>query len=421
MTTTTLTAGDAGTGVTFSGGNDGAMVIKSGPSGAKVNAISIAADGTVTFANAIANGGIGYTKIASTVTLTANSGYLADTSAGSFTVFLPATPAANTQIFIADDGNWATNNLIVNPNGRTVQGQSGNVVMDVAGANVQFLYDGTTWKVYGQFGANTGNNYVVDSFTSTGSSSYTLSTSPGSVNNTDVYVGGVYQLKGVDYSVVGNVLTWIGTVPVAGVLIEIVSGSAIPISVPSNATVGVAQLSATGTPSSSTYLRGDNTWSNVGLTLGTVQNTTSGTSIDFTGIPSWVKRITVMFNGVSLSGSSHLLLQLGTASGVETTGYLGSGISAVNAALSYGLNSTAGFYAHLGLATRTLNGALTISVLNQSSYLWTCAGVLSWSTEAGANMVGGVKQLVNTLDRIRLTTVNGTDTFDAGTVNIMYE
>ena len=61
------------------------------------------------------------------------------------------------------------------------------------------------------------------------------------------------------------------------------------------------------------------------LVLGTAQASTSGASIDFTSIPSWVKRITVMFSGVSTNGSSNWLVQLGTASGVENTGYLGVG------------------------------------------------------------------------------------------------
>ena len=57
-----------------------------------------------------------------------------------------------------------------------------------------------------------------------------------------------------------------------------------------------------------------------GLQSSTAQATTSGTSITFTGIPSWVKRITVMFNGVSTSGTSPVQIQLGAGS-VTTTGY----------------------------------------------------------------------------------------------------
>jgi hypothetical protein len=34
---------------------------------------------------------------------------------------------------------------------------------------------------------------------------------------------------------------------------------------------------------------------------------------------------------------------------------------------------------------------------------------------------GGSVTLSGTLDRVRITTVNGTDTFDAGTINILYE
>ena len=56
------------------------------------------------------------------------------------------------------------------------------------------------------------------------------------------------------------------------------------------------------------------------ITSGTAVASTSGTSIDFTGIPSWAKRITVMFNGVSTNGTSQQLIQIGSGS-VNATGY----------------------------------------------------------------------------------------------------
>lgn len=145
-----------------------------------------------------------------------------------------------------------------------------------------------------------------------------------------------------------------------------------------------------------------------GISSGTAIATTSGTSIDFTGIPSWVKRITVMVTGVSTSGTSLVIVQLGTASGIEATGYLSASTS-----------TTTGYTMGIGAAaTDVRTGAITINLMTGNTFIM--AGVVS-SINTNAGAVMGSKTLSTTLDRIRLTTVNGTDTFDAGTINIMYE
>jgi hypothetical protein len=151
------------------------------------------------------------------------------------------------------------------------------------------------------------------------------------------------------------------------------------------------------------------------LTLATAQNTTSGTSIDFTGIPSWVKRITVMLDGVSTNGTSVVQIQLGSGS-FATSGYNTSSgiIVAANACNTSSISS--GFGTFFNVATDARSGSVTFT--NLSGNTWTCQGVLSVGAPvflAGSIALGG------TLDRVRLTTVNGTDTFDAGSVNIMYE
>jgi hypothetical protein len=152
------------------------------------------------------------------------------------------------------------------------------------------------------------------------------------------------------------------------------------------------------------------------LTLGTAQATTSGTSIDFTGIPSWVKRITVMFNGVSPSGTGIPWIQLGGSGGVETTGYV-----ATSTGNGVDVSATGGFCMSWRVdAAQSLRGSVAITLLNSSTNTWVLSGVLSVTGGAGASNAGS-KSLTATLDRIRLTTSNGTDTFDAGSVNIMYE
>ena len=157
------------------------------------------------------------------------------------------------------------------------------------------------------------------------------------------------------------------------------------------------------------------------MTLGTGQNAT-GTSIDFTSIPSWVKRITVMFKGVSTSGASTpWLIQLGDSGGVEITGYLATSSRIVVAAVST-LASTAGFPITVdNTAANICHGSMTITLLDLSTNSWVASGVFANSAGTEGATVAGSKSLSATLDRVRITTTNGTDTFDAGSINIMYE
>jgi hypothetical protein len=157
-----------------------------------------------------------------------------------------------------------------------------------------------------------------------------------------------------------------------------------------------------------------------GLQTDTAKASTSGTSIDFTGIPSWVKRITVMFQGVSTNGTSHIQIQLGDSGGVETTGYLGTSTTIQGTAAGT-TAFTAGFGIRYDSAAGVRHGAITISLLNSSTNAWAAAGVIATSDTAGTIQTAGTKALSDILTTLRITTVNGTDTFDAGTVNIIYE
>jgi len=154
------------------------------------------------------------------------------------------------------------------------------------------------------------------------------------------------------------------------------------------------------------------------LILSTAQ-TASGTSIDFTSIPSWVRRITVMLSGVSTNGTSNLQVQIGDSGGIENTGYSSSAFGAPNANALTVVNSTTGY-----LATSFNNAAYvtvgSLVITNISGNIWVNSGSLGATTAVGWSC-GGSKELSATLDRVRITTVNGTDTFDAGTINIMVE
>lgn len=155
------------------------------------------------------------------------------------------------------------------------------------------------------------------------------------------------------------------------------------------------------------------------LTQATSQASTSGTNIDFTGIPSWVKRITIMFNGVSTNGTSIKQIQLGDSGGFETTGYLGSGIQLTDATSVNGATITTGFGLRSALAADTISGGIIIS--NLTGNTWVAHGVLSDSSRGAGYLVSGAKALSDTLTQVRITTVNGTDAFDAGSINILYD
>jgi hypothetical protein len=156
------------------------------------------------------------------------------------------------------------------------------------------------------------------------------------------------------------------------------------------------------------------------ITSGTSVASTSGTSIDFTSIPSWVKRITVMFNGVSTNSTSNVQVQLGAGS-VTTTGYKWIG-AFVYSTVGSG-TATTGFNIDIGTSgsgTYTRYGLLTITLLGSNNWVSSYTGgndALGGIFHGGGGSIG----LSGALDRVRITTVNGTDTFDAGSINILYE
>jgi len=158
------------------------------------------------------------------------------------------------------------------------------------------------------------------------------------------------------------------------------------------------------------------------ITSMTAQASTSGTSIDFTSIPSWVKRITVMFSGVSTNGTSLPMVQLGDSGGVETTGYT-AGSSLLGPTGIGTSNYTTGFtFRTDALAAIVMDGFITINLFNSSTNTWVAGGTIYGPTpSAYMTAVAGGKSLSAILDRVRITTVNGTDTFDAGSINILYE
>jgi hypothetical protein len=156
------------------------------------------------------------------------------------------------------------------------------------------------------------------------------------------------------------------------------------------------------------------------LQTDTAKASTSGTSVDFTSIPNWVKRITVMFQGVSTNGTSNYLVRIGNTT-FTTTGYV-SAMTYTNLSSnsSVGLADTTGY-----ILTRdtgagvSFTGEMRICLLSNYVYVATYNAI---GGSGGPTYQGsGFLNLGSVLDRIRVTTIGGTDTFDAGTINIIYE
>ena len=158
------------------------------------------------------------------------------------------------------------------------------------------------------------------------------------------------------------------------------------------------------------------------LTSATAQNSTSGTSIDFTGIPSWVKRVTVMFNGVSTNGASNPLIRLGYSGGIVSSGYSSGTAYLYTSATPGVITDSSGFVIIAGgSAADVFQGSYVFTLLNSSTNLWVGSGVLYRSDTVQLWPSAGSVSLSGVLTTVRMTTVNGTDTFDAGSVNILYE
>jgi hypothetical protein len=152
---------------------------------------------------------------------------------------------------------------------------------------------------------------------------------------------------------------------------------------------------------------------------GTAVASTSGTSITFTGIPSWAKRITIMLKGVGTSGTLIKLIQLGSGS-TTTSGYLGSSSSIAGSVGS--ANYTTGFGIQSGAAADRIQGNWIFTLENSSTNTWVCSGNGGLSNTGQTIVTGGYVSLSGTLDRIIFTTVSpGTDTMAAGEINILYE
>jgi hypothetical protein len=208
--------------------------------------------------------------------------------------------------------------------------------------------------------------------------------------------------------------------------------SAIKLSTPSSGSISLSPADTASNltitvPASTTTMVGTNTTQTLtnktieGGTVisGTAVASTSGTSINFTGIPSWAKRITVMLAGVSLSGSSSIIVQLGSTT-FTTTGYVGSSGLAISGGVGNVASYTTGFGVFANAGGQAVQGMMSICLV--SGNVWVAQANFGYNGFAYVGSTGGTSPaLSGSLDRIRITSVNGTDTFDAGSINILYE
>jgi hypothetical protein len=218
--------------------------------------------------------------------------------------------------------------------------------------------------------------------------------------NIGTFTGGV-TITGTPTN--GQIATWTGSTSIQGTTILPTANGGTGASL-SPTTAGNTIFSTDGTNWSSTQK----------IVRGTAVATTSGTSVDFTSIPSWVKRITVMFNGVSTNGTSPAIIQIGNTS-FTTSGYVG-GVFVTGGS---GSMSTGFQMATTAAAADTRYGIATL--VNLEGNNWTFTYVGGYGNGAFTAYAGGGLTLSAVLDRVRITTVGGTNTFDAGSVNILYE
>jgi len=161
---------------------------------------------------------------------------------------------------------------------------------------------------------------------------------------------------------------------------------------------------------------------NLMLVQRTALTLTTQTAPEFTSIPSWVKRITVMFNNVSTNGANHITIQIGTGGAATISGYV-SQTTGISQSVGASITSVVGFLSYSNSASYGWSGIVTIS--NVSGNVWVASGVLgNPNVNILSSQVSGSVTLSGTLDYLRLissATGSPSDQFDTGTINIQYE
>lgn len=270
-------------------------------------------------------------------------------------------------------------------------------------------WDGTTWVTANPLSVNTTN--IVDG-------AVTVAKLSGAATGNALISGGVGTAP--SWGKIGLTTHVSGTLPLANggtnAALTAVNGGAV------YSTGSALAVTAAGTAGQVLTSNGAAApmWADAAaISRGTAVASTSGTAIDFTGIPSTAKRVTIMFRDVSTSGTAIPMVQLGSTT-FTTTGYGGSAAGLTGGGAASG--NSAGFLLTSGTAllaaTSVRSGFLML--INITGNYWVAMGMLGYTDVNGVGFAAGSVLLSGVLDRVRITT-NGTDTFDGGSINITWE
>jgi hypothetical protein len=370
-------------------------------------------------------GGIAYTAVkTANYTAANNDGVLTNTTGGAFTVTLPTSPSVGNIVVVVDSfSQWGTNNLTVDPTAliKIAGNTAGDtLVCDITGATVTLVYTGATygWNVSAQVGGNGGT-----AVTLTGTQTLTNKTLTAPVLTAPILgtpaSGTATNLTGLPLSTGVT-----GTLPIAN------GGTGLATLTANNVILGngtSSPLFVAPSTSGNVLTSNGTTWQSsaapaAGYTLGTPVATTSGTSVTFTGIPSGVKQLIVIFKDFAFDTSTPLRVQLGDAGGIETTGY-------DQASLMYDLGtfnrdsnnniSGVGTGALYAGTARPVNGTMVFTLIDSSTNTFVMTGQLQTVTATYTHWISGFKSLSQTLTQVKIF---GRDAgnFNLGQVNIAY-
>jgi hypothetical protein len=160
-----------------------------------------------------------------------------------------------------------------------------------------------------------------------------------------------------------------------------------------------------------------------GMTLETAVATTSGTEVDYTGIPSTTKRITIMFQEVSTDGNDGIRILIGDAGGLEGSGYdsvIGKMVNSANSEVARDAWEWNVTHNNATGTTVKNSGIVVLALLNSSTNLWSLSAVMADYPSTEVQAAGGSKALSAVLTQLRIEPT-GSDSFDYGSVNISYE
>jgi len=218
--------------------------------------------------------GVAFAKKVTAYTASANDGIIADTSSGAWVLTLPASPSVGDLVVVRDGGSWSSFNLTVGRNGSTIDGVAEDLVMDVADASVELLYDGTTWGVHAQAGlVETNTSYAGTSFTAT--ASQTVFTTAYTVGRVDVFLNGI-KLPAEDFTASNGTSITLAVAADVNDTLEVIAWEVFVVANAATAAQGTLAASALQPTGDGSSLTGINSFAPVAVT-GTAPSLDVGT------------------------------------------------------------------------------------------------------------------------------------------------